>query len=152
MSEPFAALIAEMARFVGLEPAASLGSPVEFKVDGVALTLAYDDRSTGDDLLIHASLGTVPEAKEVEVYRVLLEANLFWSATADATIGVNSDTREAILAYRLPLAGMDGEMLAKICAHFLEVAGGWREFLTKVAETGDEPVTPPQFDAGMIRA
>ncbi len=152
MSEQFSALMADMARFVGLEATESMDSPVEFQVDGLPLTLTYDDRGTGNNLLIHADLGTVPEDKELEVYRVFLEANLFWSATADATLGVNSDTREAILAYQFPLEGVDGEMLAKICAHFLEVASAWRDFLKNTKRKKGESAVPPRLDSEMIRA
>lgn len=152
MSDAFNTLIDSLAKELGFDSSGELVSPVELTIDDLALTLAYDARSGEDDVLIYASLGTVALERELTVYRALLEGNLLWSATADATIGVNSATREALIAYRLPMRGIDGAGLARIVAHFSQVALGWREFVT-AADQSDTPAAPPtMMNPGMLRA
>ncbi|MDK2124938.1 CesT family type III secretion system chaperone [Parachitinimonas caeni] len=130
MSDRFNDLIESLATTLGLDNAQGLSSPVVLTIEDMPLTIAYDARSGGDDILLYASLGTVPEAQELTVYRAMLEGNLLWSATADATLGVNSATREGMIAYRLPMDKLDGEGLSKLIAHFSEVALGWRDFVS----------------------
>ena len=48
--------------------------------------------------------------------------------------GVNSATREAIMAYRLPLERLDGEKLSIMAAHFLAIAAVWRDFVVNAGE------------------
>ena len=150
MDEAFHELLQSLADHLDVPLPEGLGSPAEFTVDDMVLNLAYDDRSTGDDLIVSATLGVVPEASELEVYRVLLEANVFWSGTGDGTLGVNSATREVYLAYRMPIESLDGESLTKVCAHFLEYATGWRDFLSAVAD--ESTAVPPEVSTNMVRA
>ena len=134
MSASLKSLIHEFAKQFDLEADAAWDSPIEVTIDGVELTLAEYTRSGEDEVLIYANLGVVPEERELEVYRGLLEANVLWSGTADATIGVNSATREAIMAYRLPLERLDGEKLSVMVAHFLAIAELWRDFVVNAGE------------------
>lgn len=129
MNGQYAALIEAFARDVGLDLAGEVPSPADITIDGERITLAYDDRTQGDDLVMYASLGIVPQESELAVYRGLLEGNLLWSATADATIGVNSQTREAMIAYKRPIAGMTAETLANAVILFVELAKQWRAFV-----------------------
>lgn len=129
MDTVFSDLIKAFAEDLGIDPGAAIASPIEVTVQDIAVTLTCDDRSLGDDLVLHTSLGIVPEAAELAVYRGLLEGNLFWSATGDATIGVNSVTREALLAYKRPLAGMTAESLSAALALIAEMTRDWRGFV-----------------------
>ncbi len=150
MSTAFTQLLEDLCRHLQISPVRSLESPVELVLDDLPLTLSLDRRGGDEEILIHAVLGTVPAARELEVYRVLLEANLFWSATADATLGVNADTREAILAYRFPVGDLTGAALAELCAGFHQVAHHWAAFIAATAEE-DEPSQAPGFENGLIR-
>ena len=141
MSERFDQVLDELCKELGLDDAKGLASPVELVIDELPVTLASDHRASGDDLLMYASLGTVPERRELEVYRAILEGNLLWSATGDATIGVNSATREALIAYRMPLDGLNGEGLARMAGHFVEIAANWRDF---VKASGEEEAMSAQ--------
>ncbi|MFC4158893.1 CesT family type III secretion system chaperone [Chitinimonas lacunae] len=150
MSAAFNALIESLTRELGFESSEGLISPIELTIDDLPLTIAYDARSAGDDVLLYASLGTVPAERELEVYRALLEGNLLWSATADATIGVNSATREAMIAYRTPIAGLDGANLGRLIGYFGQIALEWRAFIAASAEAAAAPTAMPSMD--MLRA
>lgn len=153
MSEKFNGLIDSLSKHLGLEPDDTLESPVDLTVDDMVLTLTYDAVSGRDDIILSTSLGKVPEEHEVQVYRGLLEGNLFWSGTGDATIGVNSATREALLVFKTGIDGLDGNGLAGISSQFLEIAAAWREFVLSAGETGQggEDMSPA-VNSGMIRA
>ena len=129
MSSPFSALIAELATFVKASPEQALDSPVEFDIDGTVITLHLDSNSGQDEIILSASLGVIEEKAELKTYRVLLEGNLFWSATNDATIGVNSETREAFITFKCPMSQLNGEALAQLMAHFLQIVLPWKELI-----------------------
>lgn len=133
-NHPFTRLIRDLIAEIGLPPAGEVASPVELTVDDFTLVLSTDARSEGEDIVLYAGLGTVPAARELEVYRVLLEANLLWSGTGNATLGVNSATREAMLCHRLPIAELTGGTLAALCGRFIEIARGWRNAIESAAE------------------
>jgi len=145
-----------LARHLGLPTDRSWNGPVDLYVDDFPVTLEPYDGPASEEIWIHMPLSVVPEEREVEIYRVLLEGNLFWSGTADATIGVNSQTREATLAYRMAIDGLDARRLTEVVAQFVEVAGAWRDYLTSSAPADDQ--LPPagqllaDFSPGMIRA
>lgn len=155
MSTPFTGLMASMVRFLGMEASeADLESPVELKIDETSLVYTFEAPAGEPDLVLHASLGVISEAQELRAYRTLLEANLFWAGTADATIGVNSATREAFVAFRMPISQLDGERLANLTGHFIEVVELWQGYLRDLNQSGgtDTPTEMPEFPTGMLRA
>lgn len=145
----FEQLLAEVGREVGVELGGTAG-PIEFDFDGFPVTIAADDRSGQEDIVLSARLGTVPVARELEVYRLLLEANVFWSGTADATLGVNSATREALICYRRPMEGLGGKDAAGLLGAFVQIAENWRNFITAANEAVTLDDTAPS-DQPMIR-
>ncbi len=151
MTLRFETLMESMLFCMGMQVDRDLVSPLELEVSGIHLTLHYDNRSLREDLIITADLGLVPPEAELEAYRAFLEGNLLWSGTADATIGVNSDTREALMAYRTSLEDLDGKSLAELCLFLLDVAGEWRGFLLELGRGGDECLAFSGIETGLIR-
>lgn len=137
-----AAMLGDLYKYLGLDEPGETETGFTLEIDGIPLHLSRDDRSSAEELVIYSPLGTVPEARELVAYRVFLEANLFWSATGDATLGVNSDTREAFLAYRLADLAVEPEGLLKVLGLFLEIAAGWRGYVAQLGNKGDEAVRP----------
>ena len=143
-------LMTGLGREIGLDLSAA-ESPVEIRVDDFPVTLtAYDSAGNGD-IVFSAILGRVPEAAELQVYRVMLDANVFWTATADATLGVNADTREAVVCFRTPMADLDPRGLADMLDTFLFVARNWANFLD-IAATGDAVDAAAPGEQFFIRA
>ncbi len=134
----------------GLKVDGEFVSPVEFTVDGLDVIISLDRRTGQDSIVVHSGLGKVPAQRELEVYRILLEANVMWSGTGDATLAVNSDTQEALLCYRmLPLKDLEPPGFVAGVSAFVELARNWRDF---IAASGEEISADkiPQ-NAGMIR-
>lgn len=146
----FKTLSKDFAASIGLPLNGEIESPFEIALDGFTIVASTDTRSDGEDLVLYTGLGTVPAARELEVYRVLLEANVLWSGTGNATLGVNSATREAMIAYRMPMSLLDGESLAALVGRFLEIARGWRNTIEAANEAQDEASAAPGDASSMI--
>lgn len=107
----FAELARSLGNNIGLTLHDDVASPLEIRVNELAVTLTEERRGETSDLVVSAILGTVPDKDELGAYRVMLDANVFWTATADCTLGVNAQTREAVICYRAPIKGLDGNRL-----------------------------------------
>jgi len=138
------ALSAEAGLKVDWEPV----SPVEFTVDGLDVVISLDRRTGEDSIVVHSQLGEVPAQRELEVYRILLEANVMWSGTGDATLAVNSATRQALLCYRMAMKDLDGPGFVAMVSAFVELARSWRDFIAVAGEESAAAKVPQR--AGMI--
>ena len=122
------------------------GSPVNFELQGVTVSLKSENRTGRPELWLCTELIEVPDEHELEIYRLLLEANLLWQGTADATIGVNSNTRLALLAFRAPIQELDAERLLGLLNHFVETALAWRlhlqQHISTAASAGESLAVP----------
>ncbi len=155
MHTNYESLMESLAIHLGLPTDRSWNGPVDLRVDDLAVTLEPRQSDSVTEIWMHVSLAVVPEERELEMYRALLAGNMFWCGTADATIGVNSQTREAKIARRLPLDGLDGQQLAATLARLVQVAKAWRNYLTSEPAADDLDSAgqlPPEFSSGMIRA
>jgi hypothetical protein len=144
----FVGLVRTLSAEAGIELSQEPVSPVRFKVGGVGVVISREHRDDEDSIVLHSELGEVPTEREVDVYRLLLEANLMWSGTADATIGVNSTTRQAVACYRVATKDLEGPRFVAVVAGFVRLARGWRELIAAVhEEIAGAKTVPPQ---GMI--
>lgn len=138
----FEALIAALARTLGLDLGQAPESPVDVTVDGVPITITGEVSGTDEFIILYAPIGVVDHQNELPVYRMLLEANLLWSATANATIGVNSTTREALICYRAPASGLDEDSFPDLFTGFYDVAANWRHILAQGAAESEVEASP----------
>lgn len=120
---------------LGLESPKAFDFPLQIRVDDIAITFEYDTKKP-DSLIIHTALGVLPAEHELALYRAFLDANLFWTGTADATIGVNSSTREAVIAYAFDYRDMNGERLVVLVEQFTILTELWLRFIETVGQEG----------------
>lgn len=146
----FGELMVSLGREIGLPLDAEVSSPVEIRIDDLLVTLTAGDPSGKQELLFCAALGIVPEARETEAYRVMLDANVYWTATAGCTLGVNADTREAMLCFRAPMEALDGRRLAEVLETFVYVAGNWANF-TEGLSSGNAVAESTDYSQVFIR-
>jgi len=146
--EKFVELVRALGDEMGLQVTWQPVSPIEFVVDGLTLVISLDRRSDADAVVLYCELGEVPTEREIEVYRILLEANMMWSGTGDATLAVNSATRQALLCYRLPTTGVEGPAFIGVVAAFATLARSWRDFIAAAHEEIATPKVPQR--QGMI--
>jgi hypothetical protein len=128
MSTNLHTLFDELARSMSMHLPSPLEFPLQLNLGDVAIAIEHDEAMPGT-LVVYRSLGVVALSRETEISRALLEANLFWSGTGDATIGVNSETREAVIAYRVDYREMKVEGLAALVEQFAVLSEVWRRFI-----------------------
>lgn len=131
-------LFGDMLSASGLDVMAEVERDIDVDIDGVAISLSFEPINDVEQIALSARIGKVPGAREIEIYRLLLEANVNWSATRFATLGVNSATKDAVICYRCAMDAMTGDGLADLLSSFAEVAALWREIIADEAavETG----------------
>jgi hypothetical protein len=119
------------------ELGASVGLPdLKPSEDGFC-SLRFDDRVTIDlecneeaEALIFSSIvGTVPPKQEEQVYIELLEANLLWSGTGGATLGVDPETASIFMCYQEKMEGMKFLRFQELLKGFSDRALFWNKSL-----------------------
>jgi hypothetical protein len=98
------------------------------------LAVMIDQDPRFDGLVFSAAVGTVPE-NNPEFVENLLVSNLFWQNTAGATLGLDPETRRAILAQVIPAGRLHSvEALEAELTEFVATASRWQEAIVRLAE------------------
>lgn len=105
--------------------------PFEVLFEHVGVTFDYKQDSPGK-LFLYASLGCVKESTKLVAYESLLDANLLWCGTGGATIGVNSQTLEATIAYSFDFSNVAAGGLIKLLEQFVALVVLWRCFIAEL--------------------
>jgi hypothetical protein len=121
--------------------------------NGVCI-LVFDGRTrinllvdhTTENLVAWSSLGTLPAGKAEAVLRRLMRANLFWTGTQGATLGLMPESDDVVLAIRRPVDGIGADGLAGMIELMVERA----EALAATV-AGEEP-SPAEHDTGSTLA
>ncbi|MGE0331174.1 MAG: type III secretion system chaperone [Ramlibacter sp.] len=95
--------------------------------DAVAIDLEVDPG--GDRIQIYSVLGPVPAGPREQLYRRLLEGNLFGSQTGGAALSIDPVQDEVLLCRPYGLDADDAEHLAKVLEEFAGAAAHWRKLL-----------------------
>ena len=127
--ERYQALFADMLQTSGVNGTSDIERDLDITIAGAPISLSFEPISGSEQIALSARIGKVPRARELEIYRLLLEANVNWSATRFATLGVNSSTLDAVICFRCPMDGMTGAGLADLLSSFAEVAAQWRDIV-----------------------
>jgi Tir chaperone protein (CesT) family len=130
----FATLVKVLGQELGLDASWEPKSPVEMEIDGLTVNIASDRRSGEEEVIFWSRLGQIPQERELVTYRILLEANVLWSATGDATLGVNSATREAVMCFRIMPSELKPAAFVAAVAAFAQQARSWSDFVTSELE------------------
>lgn len=88
-----------------------------------------------DVLMLFTQIGTIDENKVTDIYPRLLKANLFWQGTGGATLGVDDETREVMLAYQVPLEVLDFPKLQELLEGFVNTSELWINTLEAVQKS-----------------
>ena len=89
---------------------------------------------TSENLVVWSNLANLPAGRAEPTLRALMRANLFWSGTQGATLGLMPDSDNVVLAIRRPIDGVDVEGLRDLIELMLERA----EALAPIA-AGEQP-------------
>jgi hypothetical protein len=113
--------------------------------------LVFDGRTTlylvvdprNEHLVMWSTIAALPASKPEAALRALMHANLFWTSTEGATLGLMPDSDDVVLAIRRPVGGVDVEALRNL----IELMVGRIEALAPIAAGQAPAVTEAQEHA-----
>lgn len=139
MNHKFEDLIKDFCRLCGIADIASVAAGAAIDVDGVHFSIAYAE-ALPDRLCVFCDYGEVPEGREKEVYRALLETNLFVYPDDTAVFSVSPETGRVICATRFRLDPLRAEELRDIMTSLSQKAREWRVHFFDIASTAPTPI------------
>jgi hypothetical protein len=77
---------------------------------------------TTETLVVWSTIAALPTDKAEATLRALMQANLFWTGTQGATLGLMPDSDNVVLAIRRPVDGVDSEGLRDLIELMVERA------------------------------
>jgi len=80
-----------------------------------------------DALLLVSPLGSPADPLPADLAEAMLDANFFWRGTGGATLGLDRETRMAVLVETVPLAGQHPAALRDRLSDFVTVARDWTD-------------------------
>jgi hypothetical protein len=98
--------------------------------DDVHLTLYADDERP--DLTIYTLIGELPAEAPADVWRALMEANLFGKGTGGATLGYEPDSQWVYLTRRLPAEGLTAQHWLNEIQEFVAACRQWQTQLPQL--------------------
>ncbi len=100
--------------------------------DKIVVHLQYNEEN--DVVMLFCQIGIVDEDKAKAIYPRLLKANLFWQGTGGATIGLDDETREVLMAYQISVDGMDYPKFQELLEGFVNTSELWINTLEAVQQ------------------
>jgi hypothetical protein len=103
--------------------------------DGGIVFLEWDDQPSR--LVLSAELGGVPEARQLEVLRLLLSYNLLWRDTGGVKTALGGPEGAAMLLYECHADALTLDVLQNVLDNFRSSAQIWRRYIEQgVPENG----------------
>lgn len=111
--------------------------------EGLEVTMQVDVEDDG--FVLSAALGVAPPS--VELLETLLEANLFWSGTAGATLAMDPSSRSVFLHERSRASTLSADELQSMLERFVNSAEDWSERLSSGDDRAASTDGPPEAEA-----
>jgi hypothetical protein len=100
------------------------GGPVA--VGEVVFSLIYSEQVNPELMFVYCDFGEAPHDKEAEVYRILLEANMFLYTGSGPAFTISSETGRVVLAEHHRLDQLEPKGLREILIKMAGHATAWR--------------------------
>lgn len=151
--ETFVNLISDLGKMIGIPHLTVDDDEYCFlKIDEKILMTLFRDADT-DFFTLHCELGSYEEDYQNEVLKSLLEANYLWSGTGGACLGINSQNKTILMAYKHPLFMTDFQQFFSIIQTFVNTAEVLMDEIVKIRKTAtnniDQPREIPLYMQGM---
>lgn len=137
MSTRYLDLLTEFASEVGLPASEQFLKTKELIVDGINISLLYEDDDQSGDIVLFTALAEMQAERTAEILQIAMEANYLWAATGGATLGVSGST--LAMSLRIPLALLDASSLGHVVSGFTETATFWRRYANGELDRTDTP-------------
>jgi len=133
--EHYAEIVRATCEVVGLPDAEYVLETHTLEVEGFDVRLDHFENDPSA-MYVNFHYGTVTAGRTLNVFRLLLEANLLVYAQDQAQLGLDSDTGGIVLILRLALTDdVDGNVVADLLTHYAEHGRYWRQ---NIIESSDE--------------
>lgn len=146
--EAFCSIVSESGSLFGVRFDDLESGCASLTVDGVETDLLLDTRPAGAGIILHCHLGTLPPGRELEIYRLVLDAHRYWSAGEGWSIGVDAETGEMSLSYGCSLAGLTASALASEIDRLCGIATGWKAAFAP--EEAAQPEETPEYETILV--
>jgi len=131
MLENYLQLLRHFAERVGLTPVELFLERQEIIIDGLAISLSYEELEDSRNILCFSLLGQPHESAVKATYIELLEANSFWMETGGATIGMQRNSGEIIMCSKISLDNLNATSFSKFVDNFSDIAHYWKKMISR---------------------
>jgi Tir chaperone protein (CesT) family len=128
-------ILEDLCLTIGLTDVDGVIATRTIEVEGFDVRLDYFENDP-DALYMIFNFGTVTAGRTLNVFQLMLEANLTIYAQDQAQLGIDPDSITIVLLVRLEASSqINGEMLADLMAHYADHGRYWRK---NIIESSDE--------------
>lgn len=114
-------LLTDFGKYLGLESLAlDENGHCSLTFDETCVHIEAMDESSF--VLLHSSLGEIPENSGREIYTRLLDANYFFQHTAGATLGLEADTGLVVMSHVVDMQDMELSSWEAVVQAFVDAA------------------------------
>jgi hypothetical protein len=110
------------------------------------INMMVDPRS--GNLLMWATVGSLPSAGAEATLRALMRANLFWQDTDGGTLGLMRDSDAVVFALQRPMAGLDVPLLRALIETTVLRA---EQFGAVLGDSGEPAAAPAEDPVHLMR-
>ena len=147
MNPYFRKLLEDFADRIGLS-GDDLVAMGEVVVDMTTVSLVHqpcgdhDRDGNGGDVVLFAVLAVPPIGDQLDLYQAALEANMLWTGTRGATLGLQAGSGAFTVCRREPLPGLTDAALVELVGNFADTAECWNDFVRARHTRGFEAARP----------
>ena len=113
---------------IGLDLELDSASSCTFQTDGFSVTITHLVEI--DRIALTGDLGDVPPQRPENLFRLMLEANYLFSATAGATLSLNGDNQHFALCRVITPSLQNENWLYSEVEEFVSICEKWLEIIT----------------------
>ncbi|KAE8753700.1 hypothetical protein FSO04_43700 [Paraburkholderia madseniana] len=126
-SENYVKLIRGFCELVKIDDCDTVLEQGSVAVNGIGFSFVSVGPVANEELLVYCDFGELPEHRQHDICRRLLEINVFLSSgMLPAAFALNPESSHVLLSYRTLLAQTDAETLANSLKLFVEQVESWR--------------------------
>jgi len=136
-------ILAELTREIGLEGTQFDENHMCRLVFDDKLAVDFENPPDQNLLLVYASAGKLPRDGREQLYKMMLEANLFGLGTGGAVLALDANLDEIILFRRYPSDDIDYDKFKQDLELFLESLEQWQDKVLTYGSAGDLETDTP---------
>lgn len=132
--DTFEGLVAQLCEAISLPDPQAVLERGWIEVEGFEVQLSHFENDPAA-MYMNFHFGIVTAGRTLQVFRLMLEANLTVYAQDQAQVGINPDTSGIVLIVRVPITDdVNGPWLAETLGHYAEHGRYWADNIASATE------------------